>query len=163
MASPLEAGSKPLPEVPVDGWTAILQESIEEVFSMMVGTPVALAAKQDLPPGKQIAGVIGIGGAFTAVLSLRCSAACAGKIAGQMLGVADEGDIKQCTDAIGEICNMVAGNFKAKAGHEADCMLSLPSVISGTNYSVYSSHSSEIQMCFLFERQPILVFVDIRR
>ncbi len=130
---------------------------------MMVGTPVDLATKQALSPGQQVAGVIGIGGAFTAVLSLRCSAGCAGRIASQMLGVADESDPRQWTDAIGEICNMVAGSFKAKAGHEADCMLSLPSVITGTNYSVYSAHSSEIQMCFLFDGEPILIFLDIRK
>ena len=140
-----------------------LRQAIKEVFAMMVGVQVSVASDQKLPPGKQVAGVIGIGGAFTAVLSLRCSAAAAAKIAAEMLGVTPEEALAQCSDAIGEICNMVAGHFKAKVGHEATCMLSLPSVITGTNYSVHSAHNSEIQLSFLYEGEPLLVLLDVRK
>jgi chemotaxis protein CheX len=163
MAIPLQSGSKALPEIPVEFWPTTLQQAVQEVFSTMVGTQVGVAADQKLRPGRQVAGVIGIGGAFTAVLSLRCSEVSAGKIAAQMLGVPPAEALAQSSDAIGEICNMVAGHFKAKVGHEATCMLSLPSVITGTNYSVHSAHNSEIQLPFLYEGEALLVLLDIRK
>lgn len=56
-------------------------------------------------------------------------------MAARMLGIeeAEAGD--QQWDAIGEICNMVAGNFKAKLpGVGERCMLSVPTIVVGSNY-----------------------------
>ena len=42
-------------------------------------------------------------------------------------------------DALGEICNMVAGNFKNKvSGLGNGCMLSVPTVITGRDYHCHS-------------------------
>ena len=53
-----------------------------------------------------------------------------------MLGVTIDEAAAQRSDAIGEICNMVAGQFKAKIGLEAECMLSVPTIITGTSYQL---------------------------
>ena len=53
-----------------------------------------------------------------------------------MLGVTIDEAAAQRSDAIGEICNMVAGQFKAKIGLEAECMLLVPTIITGTSYQL---------------------------
>jgi Chemotaxis phosphatase CheX len=51
---------------------------------------------------------------------------------------------------VGEICNLVAGNFKNKiAGLGEVCMLSPPSVITGDDYTVHSplkSHTLDLSL-----------------
>jgi CheY-specific phosphatase CheX len=48
------------------------------------------------------------------------------------------------SDALGELCNMVARNFKAKIPTLSDhCMLSVSTVISGENYAQQSADLSE--------------------
>src|SRR5689334_9795835 len=102
MAAPLQTSGKPLPEIPIESWPMALQQAITEVFSMMVGAQIGVAENQRLAPDKQVCGVIGIGGAFTAVLRLRCGVIFARKLAAQMLGVSPEEALAQCSDAIGE-------------------------------------------------------------
>jgi chemotaxis protein CheX len=163
MASPLQAGSKALPILPASAWPSALGDAAKEVFSMMVGAEITVAAGQKLAVHADVTGVIGIGGAFSGVFSLRCSKGSATKIASQMLGVPAEEASSQSADAIGEICNMVAGLFKAKIGHEATCMLSIPTVITGKDYSVHSSRCAEIEMPVLYYDEPMWITLDIRK
>lgn len=47
-------------------------------------------------------------------------------------------------DALGELCNMVAGNFKARVSNLADsCMLSVPTVITGGDYCMETVQPSD--------------------
>jgi chemotaxis protein CheX len=82
-----------------------------------------------------------------------------------MLGVAESEAAGQAIDAIGEICNMVAGNFKAKiAGLEDKCMLSVPTVISGDSYDLHSLASGErIELALLFQTQPLWFSLEIQK
>lgn len=163
MASPSQASGKAVPIMPVSDWPSALGDAAREVFSMMVGSEVTVAAGQKLPVLADVTGVIGIGGAFSGVFSLRCSTGAANNIASQMLGVSAEEASSQSADAIGEICNMVAGQFKAKIGHEATCMLSIPTVVTGSNYSVHSSRCAEIEMPLLYHGEPVWITLDIRK
>jgi len=129
---------------------------------MMVGTEVTIVADRKLPVHANVTGVVGIGGAFSAVLTLRCSMTAGAKVAAQMLGIPADEATSQCADAIGEICNMVAGQFKAKVGHEATCMLSIPSVITGKNYAIHSVRCSEIEIALLYDGEPIWITLDVR-
>ncbi|HUK26249.1 MAG TPA: chemotaxis protein CheX [Terriglobales bacterium] len=163
MASPSQAGGKALPIMPASNWPSALGDAAREVFSMMVGSEITLATGQKLPVHADVTGVIGIGGAFSGVFSLRCSKGAAAKIASQMLGVSAEEASSQSPDAIGEICNMVAGLFKAKIGYEATCMLSIPTVITGKDYSVHSSRCAEIEMPLLYDSEAVWIALDIRK
>jgi chemotaxis protein CheX len=82
--------------------------------------------------------IVGLAGALCGVVSVCCAAKTAGQIAKGMLG--DTADCKeQAADALGEMCNMIAGNFKNKlAGTDERCMLSVPSVIRGSAYQFHS-------------------------
>jgi len=65
--------------------------------------------------------------------------------------------LRQAGLDLGELCSMVAGNFKAKISSLADhCMLSVPTVITGENYAFQSPEPSEsVQVSRLFESSPI--------
>ncbi len=117
----------------------------------------------DLPVIAQVTGMVGIAGSLCATFSLRCSLASATMIASQMLGVpADEATAQKC-DAVGEICNIVAGYFKAKIGLGDRCVLSIPTVISGTDYQLRSRVDDvRMELPLLFEHEPVWIALDIR-
>jgi len=66
-------------------------------------------------------------------------------------------------DAAGEVCNMVAGNFKNKiAGLGDGCMLSVPTVITGTDYNMHSlADSGKLRANMVFEGSPLLISLEI--
>jgi chemotaxis protein CheX len=69
----------------------------------------------------------------------------------------------ETSDALGEVCNMVAGNFKNKISGLGDgCMLSPPSVITGEDYVVHTRPSMAIlEVNLLFETMPLLVTLHV--
>jgi len=71
----------------------------------------------------------------------------------------------EISDALGEVCNMIAGNFKNKiSGLSEGCMLSVPTVITGTDYSLHSQADSPgLEVRLLFEGMPIAISLQIRR
>jgi chemotaxis protein CheX len=81
-----------------------------------------------------------------------------------MLGVPLEKAGPDISDALGEVCNMVAGNFKNKiSGLSEGCMLSVPTVITGSDYSLYSQADTPgLEVAFLFEGMPITISLQIR-
>jgi chemotaxis protein CheX len=84
--------------------------------------------------------VVGFSGAMRGVCQIRMSAAAARLIVSAMLGGApvDEGDDGSMNDAVGELCNMVAGGWKNSIPElSSACTLSPPTVISGQNYRVH--------------------------
>lgn len=82
--------------------------------------------------------MLGFAGATSGVFSVRCPWDAAAAIAARMLGSApEELQPEQVCDALGEICNMVAGSVKSRlkdAG--AGCMMSIPTVVRGVDYQV---------------------------
>lgn len=137
---------------------------------MMAGMQVAVASTPSTPPpGNAVAatitvtGAVGIAGALSAVMSVRCSTQCAANIAARMLGVpVAEASAHQC-DAIGEICNMVAGNFKAKIGLEDKCMLSVPTVITGGNYQIRAAAANQrVELLLGCEGELVWLTLEIK-
>jgi chemotaxis protein CheX len=103
--------------------------------------------------------MVGFAGQLCGVLILGCSVESSNLMASRMLGV-QPGDIdRENCDAFGEICNMVAGNFKNKiSGLGNGCMLSVPAVISGGHYHVHPlSRSEAVEVTLLFEGAPVSI------
>jgi chemotaxis protein CheX len=71
---------------------------------------------------------------------------------------------QQVADALGEICNMIAGNFKNKlAGTDERCLLSVPTVISGGEYSFRSMADGDVvDTVLLFEGAPVAVCLQLQ-
>jgi len=149
---------------PRSEWCAILRDAAIEVFSMMAGITVIVPQETNLPGLANITGVIGIGGTMRAIFSLRCSTLAAAKIASQMLGVSMADAEVNKYDAIGEICNIVAGHFKAKIGLGDKCVLSIPTVVSGGDYRIHSLMADErLELPLLCEGEPIWIALEIRK
>jgi CheY-specific phosphatase CheX len=143
----------------------VLTETIIEVFSIMVGVDVSTFAGPTTGQ-TQVTGVIGIAGAMRANFLLQCTAAGATKLAAQMLGVSpeDPGSQKAACDAIGEVCNIVAGYFKAKIGLGDACMLSVPTIITGADYCFRSPNTFErLELTILFEGETLAATLEIAR
>jgi chemotaxis protein CheX len=149
--------------LPRNDWPVILRDTTIEVFSTMVGAKVAAPEDRTTPVLAHVTGMVGIAGPLSATFSLRCSLLSATKIASQMLGVTmDEAAAQKC-DAVGEICNIVAGYFKAKIGLGEQCMLSVPTVLMGKDYRIHSRNEDvRLELPLLYESEPIWIALEIR-
>ncbi len=117
------------------------------------------------PPSKEgldITSMVGLAGKLCGILTVRCSSKSAVRMVSRMLELDAEEAGPEAWDAVGEICNMVAGNFKNKiAGLGDGCMLSLPTVITGAEYDLHSMVNNEIHTVLLFEGEPIWLSLEI--
>jgi chemotaxis protein CheX len=162
MSAPASANDSN-PVSPRAAWPAILRETAIEVFSTMIGVQIVIPESETLPVLSQVTGMVGIAGALSATLSLRCSLHSATLMAAQMLAIPlEEADAQKC-DAVGEICNIVAGYFKAKIGLGDQCMLSVPTVLAGTDYEIRSRKEDvRLNVPVLYESEPVWIALDIR-
>ncbi len=144
-------------------FTQALDNAAAEVFEMMVGTPLGSSDQATLPRVADYTAMIGLAGDLCGVLSFRCSLASAARIAGKMLGTEEETSAECIRDALGEICNMVAGSFKAQLSDVAtQCMLSVPTVVSGKDYELYPLVDGlRIQVSKTFEGALIWMTIDL--
>jgi chemotaxis protein CheX len=107
--------------------------------------------------------MVGLAGQLCGRFTLRSSKQSAGVMACKMLGVQLNHDEPQIWDAMGEIANMIAGNFKNKlVGLENRCLLSLPTVVSGSDYQCRAMKNSYLlEVALLFEGAPLTVAVEV--
>jgi len=163
---PARAAAKPssaTPSAKHAGWREILAIATAEVFEIMMGTALVGLQDENQPILADFTAMVGIAGSLCGVVVLQTSAAAARRIAAKMLGC-DEADVSEnVQDAFGEVCNMVAGSFKAKVAGLADgCALSVPTVISGKDYALHSLANGErFRVSFSFEDNPLSVTLDV--
>jgi len=144
-------------------WTPLLEVAAREVFELMLGCQLTeWSAEQDV--ALDITAMVGLAGQVCGLLSLRCDQKSAVLMASKMLGLEPDKVGPEMADAIGEVCNMIAGNFKNKiAGMGDGCMLSVPTVITGTDYNLYSQTDSPgVEVRLQFESKPIVISLQIR-
>ncbi|HET8666796.1 MAG TPA: chemotaxis protein CheX, partial [Terriglobales bacterium] len=132
-----------------------------EVFEMMLGQELQLS--QSPQQSGEVTAIVGLAGQLCGAFIVRCSAKAAVSMAAAMLGIEPEAVNQQHWDAVGEICNMTAGNFKAKLSGMGDgCMLSVPTVVSGADYMVRSlADGDAVTRTFLYEREPLCVSLEV--
>ena len=141
-------------------WPTLIHAAAHEVFQMMVSTEVQPG---DFPPEPQmgeVSAMVGLAGALCAVFRIRCPQDVAASIATKMLG--GQGDASQVCDAMGEICNMVAGNFKGKISGLSDgCMLSVPTGVMGGDFNVYSTGQERVEVTLTYDGKPVWLTLEI--
>lgn len=143
-------------------WLPTLQLALQEVFELMLGCSLEPSAEPADEEGLDITSMVGLAGQICGILTVRCSAKSAAQMASRMLGVDAEKAGPEIWDAVGEICNMVAGNFKNKINGLSDgCMLSVPTVITGADYNIHSMVNDNLHTTLLFEGQPVVVSLEI--
>ena len=145
-----------------EDWLPVLELAVEEVFEIMVGCRVKPVPPAEHRPKGEFTAMVGLAGSLCGIVTVCCDALTAHKIAKSMLGETADTD-EQVADALGEICNMITGNFKNKlAGTDNSCMLSVPSVISGGEYNFYSlADGTFMETVMLFEGAPVAVRLQL--
>lgn len=143
-------------------WRPLLELATREVFQLMLGCHLTpLGAEVNSPTG--VTSMVGLAGDLCGVMTIRCGEKAAVLMTSKMLGLPADKIGAEMSDALGEICNMVAGNFKNKISGLGDgCLLSPPTVITGSDYSMYSLADSpglEARMCF--EGMPVVITLQI--
>ena len=143
-------------------WIPLLELSAREVFELMLGCQLKLL---EATPGDglDITSMVGLAGQLCGVLSVRSSKDSAALMTYKMLGAEAHKDSQEVRDAFGEICNMVAGNFKNKiSGLGEGCMLSVPTVITGNDYSLHSlADAPPLEVALQFENHAIIISLEV--
>ncbi|MGE5111454.1 MAG: chemotaxis protein CheX [Acidobacteriaceae bacterium] len=144
-------------------WRAMLELAASEVFEIMLNAQLNRCDDRSTPDVAEYTAMVGLAGAMCGVISLRCSAKTAGLIASRMLGVPPEEAENQTRDAIGEVCNMIGGNFKTKlAGSGSQCLLSVPTVITGADYHLHSlAEGGMLEVAMVFETSTIRITLEM--
>jgi len=143
-------------------------DATKEVFSTMV----MMDLTDDYPlkePVKRfkcsITGMVGFAGTYSGVISMHCPANLAMKITSNMLGMECDEVNEDLNDAIGEISNMLGGSVKqvlSKGG--LDVKLSIPTVISGEDYTVNSLSDSDcVVIPFVIGDEKFLVGLVLKK
>jgi chemotaxis protein CheX len=159
----MKANAALAPEGSHEKWAPLLEVAAREVFERMLGTQLTVPdTAAEIPPHDVIA-MVGLAGKLCGVLRVQCTENGAALMTSKMLGVLVEKGAPEVSDALGEIGNMVAGNFKNKiAGLGDGCMLSPPAVITGGDYALHSpTDSPGLEVRLLFEGLPILITLQI--
>ena len=158
-----QATDKGKAAMPRTQWRDVLRLATLEVFSTMVGVTLDVPPPTDNLPVDSgpadasvlayVTGMIGIAGAMRA----------ATRIASQMLAISVSEAAGQMSDAIGEVCNMIAGHFKHKIGFGDSCSLTVPTVVAGGNYVIHCLEKGErLAFPVAYEGETVLVTLDIR-
>lgn len=116
-----------------------LDSAVEEVFQLMLGVR---SQREDAYPSpgqsESVTAVVGFGGLLSGACVFRSQGETALKIAAHMTGMEFATVDDTVKDAIGEICNMLAGAWKGKVPDlAANCGLSVPAVITGRDYNLH--------------------------
>jgi chemotaxis protein CheX len=145
-----------------DSWIPLLDLAAREVFELMLSCQLTVpATAEETTP--ELTAMVGMAGQLCGVLSIRCRGKAAALMTSKMLGVELDKVGPELADALGEVCNMVAGNFKNKiAGLAEGCMLSPPTVVTGSDYSLHSlADFPALDVNLLFEGMPIVISLQI--
>ncbi len=139
------------------------ENDIEQLMTTVLETlldfhPTFLGNKAPPPPaGRTFSAVIHITGAVDGAVVLHVTEPFARAAAAKMFGVhPDAADATDQQDALGELCNVVGGNFKSLLPEP--CRLSLPTVIDGADYSFRIPGSSMTgEYAINAANQPMLI------
>lgn len=128
-----------------------LNKSVQEVFETMLGVQCryedGAAAMAEPQVRVSVTAVVGFGGILSGACVIRCDSVAARTMAACMTGMEFETVDDVVKDAIGEICNMLAGTWKSKIPDlAANCGLSVPAVITGSDYNLHVQ-APEFKIC----------------
>jgi chemotaxis protein CheX len=113
--------------------------AVKKVFDTMIEVPFVLGKpviKKDGIPPHEISGIIGLSGDITGSVVISLEENIALELASALLGDEFTEINDDCTDAIGEIANMIAGNAKTDFPGKNNA-ISVPTVVVGKHKLSY--------------------------
>jgi chemotaxis protein CheX len=121
---------------------AQLDRAVDEVFSTMMAVGCLPVEDNVGPEHETISAVIGLAGALSGSMVLHSGSQAAISMAERLTGVAPQGIDAMVRDAVGEVCNMIAGAWKGSDPRLASgCLLSTPTVVAGSSYELFSQRA----------------------
>ena len=138
-----------------------LDASVEEVFQTMLGIRCRRDSSSAVQEPESVTAVVGFGGLLSGACIFRSGSGAARKIAARMTGMEFDEIDDTVKDAIGEICNMLAGSWKGKVPDlAANCGLSVPAVITGRDYKLHvQAPEFQLNHSYRFEDMSFAVTV----
>jgi chemotaxis protein CheX len=136
-----------------------------EVFGTMLGVDAVagdrFTEKQPPHPSHGLVSLIGMAGAWVGTGHISCSAELACKLSSRFLMTEYESVNDDVLDAMGELTNMIIGNFKNEIEvHVGSLGLSIPTVIFGRNFVARSAAENDwIAVLFECEGETLTVKV----
>jgi chemotaxis protein CheX len=144
--------------------TEYLDTAVAEVFELMMGVvcvPGTAEPTEARTPGG-VTAIVGLAGSLHGACVLRMREEAALKMAERLVGAPMSAFDRTVKDALGEACNMLAGTWKGKLeGFTSTCMLSVPAVISGSNYEFHlPAPAFHLDRSYRFDGQVFTFYID---
>ncbi|MBU5635306.1 chemotaxis protein CheX [Geomonas sp. Red69] len=133
-----------------------LIQEVRKIFSTMMGMDHLLHLPLAVNPASNftdcISALVGLAGEYNGLVGLHVSTQLAQRLAGQLLDT-EEPSEEEVEDALGELANVLAGDFKRHLSPESLAIrLSTPSIVSGKQYAIHVSKKPEV-MTLLFDSE----------
>jgi chemotaxis protein CheX len=147
-----------------ESWAPILELAVQEVFEIMVGRRLEPGSEAEGLVHGEFTAMIGLAGSLNGILTFCCGAKSAAQIAARMLAPETSNSDRQVWDAIGEICNMIAGNFKNKlTGLDGRCLLSVPTVVIGAEYRFHTmTEGNSLRTVLRLDGEAVVVRLQLQ-
>ncbi len=124
-----------------------LDAAVEEVFHLMLGVHSGRRQVNLHADLESVTAVVGFAGVLSGACLFRCGGPTARRIAACMTGMEFIEVDDTVKDAVGELCNMLAGAWKGAFPRlSAGCGLSVPAVITGRDYRLHVQ-APEFRLC----------------
>ncbi len=138
-----------------------LDSSVNEVFEMMLGVVCRPEAASPFQEAETITAVVGFGGLLSGACVFRSGGSAALNIAARLTGMEFDEIDDTVKDAIGEVCNMLAGAWKGRVPDlSANCGLSIPAVITGRDYNIHvQAPEFRLDHSYRFEQSTFTVTI----
>jgi chemotaxis protein CheX len=146
-----------------------------DVFSTMLGMEVAPKPEhvEETPPmiADGVMALVGLAGTCTGAGVITCGTAFAIQVCNHLLMAEETSVNEDVLDAMGEVANMIIGNFKTLAEeHVGPLCLSIPTVIHGRNFTSRSIGNAawvvvpfecngdimQVRICLAASRDPVV-------
>ncbi|WP_291316101.1 chemotaxis protein CheX [Desulfuromonas sp.] len=140
----------------------------EEIFSTMVDMEIESMPALDehvTTFRESVSGMVGLAGSCRGLLAINVPNPVAKAVTGNFLGLEVEEIDEDVKDAIGELANMVAGGIKAALSDGGkDIKMSIPSTVSGEEYSMeYSNDGEGVTVPFNCSAGRFLISLQLQR
>ncbi len=139
-------------------------KAVRNLFETMIEIPFKLgkpSLKKDKQAPHEISSIIGLSGDVTGCVVISLSNEVAMELVGALVGEPVTEIDDNCTDAIGEIANMIAGNAKTDFP-EGNNSISVPSVVVGRHKVSYPSGIPIITIPCKTEKGQMVIEVALK-
>ena len=142
----------------------VLESATREVFELMLESKLEPLSATDTGMATELIAMVGLSGRLSGFVSVHCPAEAASRMAARMLHIANQAYDDTARDAVGEVCNMVAGSFKTKLGFNSDeCRLTVPTIITGSACEMDTGPGGlHVKLPLRFDGSPICIVLDLR-